>query len=347
MSIEAEITIDLLERISVARDRATAWLLAHVAADGRPADCEQRTGWTRLGWGLAVAGKPEVAAKAVAWLSHNRIARDGGFQPGRTDGQDYISSYPHYWLGAFVISAWMAGRTSQAMHSMAFLAAQQDAETGGVPMVWQSDTAKPVCDMLSTAQVGLSALLVGEHAVAYRAAEWVRRIAAQDASKSPLFHACMQGEELWTTPDEASAWAAINDFSKPRQAFYPPGMGAVFLARYSARHNCSKSLDAARRLLAFNTRGHSAQFDDLDSVQACKFGWAVAEMYHVDPEGDWLGWVHRMSEWFLVRQDPAGWWGPSRFADAAPSVADQMVKTSEHLMELSALSTALGASLAA
>jgi hypothetical protein len=241
----------------------------------------------------------------------------------------------------------MTGMTNQAMDSMAFLATRQDPETGGVPMIREGARGRLVCDMLSTAQVGLAALTVGEHAVAHRAAEWVRRIAAQDAHKSPIFHACMHGNELWTTPDEASAWASINDFSKPRQAFYPPSMGAVFLARYAARHNCTKSLDAARRLLIFNTQGHADQFEDLGSVQACKFGWAVAEMYHADPDGNWVPWLHQMSQWFLVRQDPTGWWGPSRFADAAPSVADRMVKTSEHLMEINALSTALGASLAA
>jgi hypothetical protein len=296
----------------------------------------------RLGWGLAVAGRYDVASRAVAWLSHNRITPEGCATPGYTNGQGYIATYPHYWLGTFVISAWMTGQVGFAMRSMAFLKSKQDPVTGGLPMTRDDDGRPQVCDMLSTAQVGLSALVVGEHDVAHLAARWVRRLAEQDARKSLIFHACMRGDALWTEPDSAAAWTAINDFSKPRQAFFPPGMGAVFLARYAQRYHCEASLQAARRLMAFNMLGHEGQFDDLESVQACKFGWAVAELYHADPEGDWAGWVERMTEWFLVRQDAEGWWGPSKFADPDPSIADRMVKTSEHLMELTALSTALG-----
>jgi hypothetical protein len=335
---------DLLERIANARASALTWLVDHVESDGRPIDCEERTGWPRLGWGLVVGGRSDIAAKTVAWLCHNRIAPEGGFQSGRMNGQGYISSYPNYWLGTFAMSAWFAGLSRQAMNTMDFLTSQQDQETGGLPMAGSRSAAQPVCDVLSTAQVGLAALVLGEHQVAHRAAMWVRRLAEQDASKSLVFHACMQGNGLWTQPDTIHAWASINDFSEPRQAFYPPAMGAVFLARHAARFDCVESLASARRLLAFNILGTAAQFEDIESVQACKFGWAVAEMHHADPGGDWMSWVVRMSEWFLDRQDPEGWWGPSKFADPAPSVADRMIKTAEHLMELTALSTALGAS---
>jgi hypothetical protein len=50
-----------------------------------------------------------------------------------------------------------------------------------------------------------------------------------------------------------------------------------------------------------------------------------------------------MAQWFMDRQAPEGWWGPSRFADADPSYADRLVKTSEHAMELSVLIAAMGA----
>jgi hypothetical protein len=229
---------------------------------------------------------------------------------------------------------------------MAYLRAQQDPAKGGLPMVLAAE-GEPVYDMLSTAQVGLSALVVGDRETADGCARWVRRLAEQSAQSGLVFHACMQGERLWTEPDPAFAWSSVVDFAQPRQAYYSPGMGAVFLARYAARTGCEASLAAARRLLEFNIRGNPAQFDDLESVQACKFGWAVAEMALVEPEGGWQRWVSRMTQWFIERQSPEGSWGPSHFADPNPSIADRLVKTSEHLMELGVCMAALGAACAA
>jgi hypothetical protein len=336
-----------LSRARAACDRALGWLLNHVGPRGEPADAQERNGWSRLGWGLAIAGRPEVAAAVVSWAGANRISPEGGFRSGRLQGQGYIASYPHYWLGTFVISALLAGRTDLATRSMAYLRSRQDPATGGVPMALAgTGGGDPVCDMLSTAQVGLSAVAIGDRETADGCARWVRALAEQSPETSMLFHSARQGEALWTDPDPTFAWAAIADFAKPRQAFYPPGMGAVFLARYAGRYGCAASLDAARRLLTFNMRGTEAQFSDIASVQACKFGWAVGEMALVDPEGGWLPWVLQMTQWFIERQSPEGWWGPSTFADADPSIADRLVKTSEHLMELSVCMAALGAAQA-
>ncbi|MFV0644017.1 MAG: hypothetical protein ACK5NN_05875 [Sphingomonadaceae bacterium] len=337
----------LLQTINAARQNAAQWLLDHIGSDGVPEDSADKTGWPRVGWGLSVAGHVDVAARIVEWAARNRIEKSGAFRPGYANGQGYISSTANYWLGTYVISAWMTGHLSVARQSLAFLKSQQDTATGGILMVASDGNAPPsdgvVCEMLSTAQVGLSALVAGDHELAHGCARWVRSMARQDARESLLFHGCMIGNELWVPPAGTPAWSLIVDFSKPREAYFPPAMGAVFLARYSARYNCAESLDAARRLLQFSRLGNPAQFDDVESVQACKYGWAVGEMYFADREGNWLEQVMQMAGWFLDRQTPEGWWGPSEFADPAPGIADRMIKTSEHLMELSVLASALGA----
>ena len=147
----------------------------------------------------------------------------------------------------------------------------------------------------------------------------------------------LQGTDLWRDPDPAFAWAAIVPFDQPRQAFYGPGMAAVFLARYAHIRQRPEALELARGFLRYNVEGTQDQFSDLESVQACKFGWAIGAMQQADPAGGWGRWIAPMTEWFIDRQAPEGWWGPSRFADANPTCADQLVKTSEHVMELTAL----------
>jgi len=49
-------------------------------------------------------------------------------------------------------------------------------------------------------------------------------------------------------------------------------MTAVFLTGYATRRGDQASLALGHRLLSLNIGGTAAQFDDLDSVQACKFG---------------------------------------------------------------------------
>jgi len=333
-------TVDLGKAID-ARDRAVAWLVDHVAPNGTPDDSDLRNGWMRLSWGLAVGGRPEVGAAVAQWIEINRLDQSGAFINQPLVGQPYIDQYPNYWLATFVIGAWLVGRTDLATRSMTKLASAQDTVTGGLPMSLAGRDGRPVHDIMSTAQVGLAALVVGEHEVAHHCARWVRKIAEQSAKESLTFHACEQGGNLCTEPDPAVRWASIIAFDEPRQAYYQPGMGAVFLARYSRRYGCAVSLESARRLLDFNLQGSDQQFADLDSVQACKFGWAVGEMHLADPDGGWLPWVKRMTQWFIERQSNEGSWGPSRFADANPTVADRLVKTAEHVMELSVLMAAL------
>jgi hypothetical protein len=331
---------DVLTQASLARDRALEWLVAHVESDGTPHDCEVRNGWMRLPWGLAVCGRSEIGAAVARWIEGYRLEPSGAFAPCPLTGQAYVDQFPHYWLGTFVIGAWLVGRQDLAIRSMRWLEAAQ-RPSGGMAMLLPGENGEPVEDILSTSQVGLAALICGEHEIARKCADWVIGIARQNAAETATFYACMQGGELCTRPDPLVRWSSIIPFDQPRQAYYQPGMGAVFLANYARRYDCPESLNSARRLLAFNLKGSDAQFADLASVQACKFGWAVGEMHLVDPDGGWRPWVDRMTRWFIERQAPDGSWGPSRFADGEPSVADQMIKTAEHVMELTVLMKAL------
>ncbi len=333
----------MLERAQVSRDRAIAWMVDHIGSDGTPADAGTRTSWSRLGWSLAVAGEQGAAGAVVDWAVRHRLTPEGDYLPGFMAGQSYISNHSSYWLGTFVISAWMAGRCDVAMRSMDVLRSRQDAATGGLFL--RSDAGNypgGVTDLLSTAQVGLSALVTGQMDVADRVFDWLHGLMALQP-KGLQFHMYRKGEGVWTAPDPAFAWTARVHFDQPRQAYYGPGMAAVFLAPYATMRGRPEAMELARLYLRYNVEGTDAQFSDTESVQACKFGWAVGAMHQADPASGWAPWVPRMAQWFMDRQAPEGWWGPSRFADADPSYADRLVKTSEHAMELSVLIAAMGA----
>ncbi len=334
----------LIAEAREAQVRAVTWLLRHLDDSGTPADSELRTGWSRLGWSLAIAGEHAAAGAAVDWAARHRIGADGNYLPGYQQGQGYISQYANYWLGTFVVSACLAGRQEVAMRSMDYLRRQQDPVTGGLPVrSGLGNHPLGLCDVLSTAQVGLAALHTGQFEVADLAYRWLGTLMDLQNPQGSVFCMIRRGDALWSEPETAMAWSTLVDFSKSRQAFYGPGMAAVFLAPYAHLRGRPEATALARQFLRYNVEGMTDQFDDLESVQACKFGWAVGVMYQADHDGGWDAWLAKMARWFIDRQSPEGSWGPSRFADADPSIADRMVKTSEHLMELAALSAALGA----
>lgn len=148
-----------------------------------------------------------------------------------------------------------------------------------------------------------------------------------------------------TEPDPKVKWLALTDFTKPQQSYYNPGMAAVFLAQYAANRSDEKALELGRAFLDLNIRGISAQFDDISSVQICKFGWGSAAMLIADPEGDHLRHVARMGRWFIDRQARDGSWSPSSFLVQMPSDIDKMLKTAEHAMEVDVIMSALGSHL--
>jgi hypothetical protein len=69
-------------------------------------------------------------------------------------------------------------------------------------------------------------------------------------------------------------------------------------------------------------------------------------MQIVDPRAEYTPWLQRMAEWFVVRLDGEGAWRPSTFMSPEPSTTERMVKTAEHMMELTAIIAALAATQA-
>ena len=134
------------------------------------------------------------------------------------------------------------------------------------------------------------------------------------------------------------------DFSQPRQAFYLPGIAAAFALNYASTTGRNEATTLGQQFLALNRDGTEAQFDDINSVQICKYGWGLACEVRYNPATQWLPEAVRMVRWFMQRQATDGSWSPSTFLRQEPSISDKLSKTAEHLMELSQLIDALSGS---
>ena len=338
MADDIEALDDLIVRVRRARDRGAQWVVDHVAADGEPVGANKRNGWGRVPWALAVCGRADVGSAVLGWAERNALADDGFFRDGSTGGGARLGSYP---LAHFALGAWLLDRYDLALRCMGALRKIQDPATGGIAIDFPGGSKDQRFDLLCTAQVGLSAVVTGQHDVAENVYRWIRDLVALQPEPNAKLYNMRDGAALLTDPPPPYAWAAITDFSKPRQTYYMPGMSAVFLAGYGLQHNDGEALRLGHRLLQLNINGTPAQFDDPQQVQICKFGWGAAALQCADPSVDYAPWLMRMGEWFIARQSPDGAWTPSSFATPEPDDIDRLIKTAEHAMEVNALLSAL------
>lgn len=327
-------------RLRTARDRARDWLLAQVGPDGRPADAAAGNGWSRFPWTLALLGETGAAHAVLEWAAHEGLGPNGDLQSGPAYGQGRFSAYP---VGHLTMGALLLERHDIAARLFARIEALQDPATGGMPVDPPGGEFADLTDLLSTAQVGMAAVLAGRMDLARQVRDWIMACLAEQPEMPQVLYTLRGADGLVTQPAASLAWAAAVDFTKARQAYFYPGIAAGFLALYAMRTGDGEALAAGHRYLAANLVGTEEQFSDLASVQACKFAWGVALMQLADPSVDYSDWLVRMADWFIARQRPDGSWGPSTFVSTEPARIELMTKTAEHAMEVTAVLAALGA----
>jgi hypothetical protein len=220
------------------------------------------------------------------------------------------------------------------------LRSMQDAG-GGFPVDPPGGEASHICDLLSTAQVGIAAVLGGQRDIADAVYGWITNCFEKQKELPARLYAACQGEEFVTAPPHGLEWVLSVDFTKPRQAYFYPGIAAVFLAAFAGQRGERRALSLGHQYLALNIQGTSAQFDDMESVQICKFGWGAGALQIADPSVDYSEHLRRMGDWFIAHQREDGSWTPSAFFSPATSLPELMAKTAEHAMEIYAVAAAL------
>ena len=330
--------VEAATRLRAARDRARDWLLGQVDADGKPADSELGNGWSRFPWTFALLGETAAGHAVLEWASRNGLGDNGDFSAGPSYGAGRFSAYP---LGHLAMGAVLLERHDVAARLVARLEALQNPTNGGMPIDPPGGAYAEWTDLLSSAQAGMVALLAGRMDMAIPIRDWIVTSLDEQPDWPRVHYTARSPGGLVTEPPAELAWVMAVDFAKPRQAYFYPGIGAAFLALYAMRTGDRAALAAGHRYLEANLQGHQAQFDDLDSVQACKFAWGAALMQIADPEVDYSETLVRMADWFIARQGEDGSWAPSRFISPQPTRVEQMTKTAEHAMEVTALLAAM------
>lgn len=330
-----------IERLREAQRRGIDWLLGAIGPDGAPPP-DDRNGWYRVPWTLAFVGEREVAARVMSWVEREALTPAGDLVPGAAQ-QPFVSAWATYPLSILAQGAWTLERYDTAARLMRTLRDYQAPDTGGAYMERpEARSTRRQC-LFPTAQLGLAALMTGHRDVADGAYRWFRALlAAQPELPDRLYTAWEPAGLVTDVPEEDDdAFVVVTDFRRPRQAFYNPGIGAAFLARYFMATGEPTARELMRSLLALSAGGCEEQYDYRESSQICKFGWGSALALEVDPGGDHLRHVVRMAHWYADAQHPDGRWYPSSFRVPNPTLGDALVKTAEHVLWVAMMLTSL------
>jgi hypothetical protein len=314
------------------------WLTDRVSDDGRPEGANVTNAWWRAPWALCVAGASDVAAAMVGWVEREALDDNCDFRPGPYAAPSPLNSV--YFLSPVAIASWLLGRYDTAELVNSRLRYFQNPETGGV-YDYLDFHADPLEDSLKTAQVGVSALLTGDRSTADRVHQWLAVNYAEQPELPRRLFTGRRADKVVTDFPSDQAYVRVVDFQADHQTYFNPGIAAVFLAGYAGTTGSRAAVQLGRDYLSLNKGGTDRQFEDLSSVQICKFGWGAAAMLTADPAGDHRPWVERMATWFCDRQLDDGTWAPSSFATPEPTLLDYYWKTAEHLMELCYIEQAL------
>jgi hypothetical protein len=161
----------------------------------------------------------------------------------------------------------------------------------------------------------MTGLTTGHTELAHGAYRWMKSLFEMQPELPHRLFSATAGSQLLTDPENDSEleWQIITDFTKPRQAFYNPGIAAAFLGRYYMTTGEPDALRLAESYIALTTRGTSAQFDYTDSVQVCKFAWGAAVLLDATGDEAYLQHLWRMAPWFVAAQNEDGSWDNSPF----------------------------------
>lgn len=334
-----------LKTLELAIERGGSWLIGHIGADGNPG--AHHGHYYRLPWSLALTGHRRQAAAVLSWVEREALDAAGDLRrgPARASFQTRWSSYP---LAILATGAWHLERYDTALRIAHRLHAYQDQESGGAFAGHPDHRDNERQDLFPTAQMGMTGLTTGTMDLAHGACRWLQLLFDAQPELPKRLYTATDGPHLFTDAggDEQLAWETVTDFTKPRQAFYNPGIAAAFLSKYAMATGRVDALELAKKYLELTVAGGEQQFDSTDSVQVCKFAWGAAALYEATGEEQYRRYARRMGAWFVECQEPAGSWSNSPFLmeRGGHRGSIRIEVTAEFLQHLATLITALGGS---
>jgi hypothetical protein len=332
-----------LEAYEATRRKGVAFLLEHIAEDGRVAESDRpRISYYRFPWALAVSGETTSAFRVLRWIERTGLGEDGQFHGGVTwdaTANRTTNTYPETILA---FGALLLRRIDIGRRTMGFAKRYQDSETGGIWMSREETGSDGPQLLFPTAQFGMSAVMTGDMEAAIRTGEWFARLwAAQPGLPGRLYTVWTRAGGLSTSvPKGENIRHFIQESQEERQLHYNGGIAAAFLTQLFMATGDRRWLDLARGYQQFSMDSCPEQFR---TKQVCKSAWGSGLLYLATGDPLYLPWLQKMGDWFVGGQESDGGWRNTPYLEADPPLAHRLEITAEFVVHLDTVIAALSA----
>lgn len=329
---------DRLAAYEAARRSGVDWLLGQMNSDGSIGDPRTGFSYYRAPWTFTVVGETAVAAAVSSWIRRNLVT-----PAGRIEGPYRVfDDWSTYRDATLVVGAQLAMQYDLSYGLWPGLLALRDPDSG----LFATDRLPQggMCDVIDITAggpgCGFAALAVGDLQTARTIAGFLERLWDLQPDLPDRFHVA------WSRPRGAIVTAADAEFDPSTmvvdnrldapQYWFWGGICAAFLGRLWMVDPEASYLELARRYQDFSMAATDAQFG---YPAACKGSWGSSLLWQLTGEPRYEEHSYRMGDWYVERQEPAGWWHPL----VESSLGDVIEVTLEFVMHLDTLIGALSA----
>lgn len=294
----------IIDRLRVARDRGTAFILSQQQEDGAyndPASNGIGPLYKTL-WALVATGESEAASRLATWTADNLLTPGGDFAgPMRGHEFDHNYIYGNAW---FVIGAQKLGRYDISRPGIEFIRSMQQAN-GGLSMDLGNPNSQQ--DVLNTAQGGQAFLACGDLESALRVADWLRVVhESQPDFEHELFFVVQPQTGLITQIPEGEKQRNYSiRVDIPKARYFNIGIGPAFLSRLTMLTGDMQYAELGRKYIDFAFRTLDEMYE---TAQVGKVGWGSALLFAVTGEPAMYELASRVGEALIAQQTDTGGW---------------------------------------
>jgi hypothetical protein len=329
---------DRLAEYGAARRRGVDWLLRQLNRDGSIGDPTTGFSYYRAPWTFTVVGETAAAASVSSWIRRNLVTPDR-----RIDGPYRVfDDWSTYRDATLVVGAQLAMQYDLSHGLWPGLLALRDPASGifatdrlpdgGTNDVLDITGGGPGC--------GFAALAVGDLATARAIASFLERLWDVQPGLPDRFHVAWSRSRgsivAEADPEFDGSRMVIDQRLDAPQYWFWGGICAAFLCRLWMADPQHGLLELARRYQDFSMAATDAQFH---YPAACKGSWGSSLLWQLTGEERYEAHTYWMGDWYVGRQEPAGWWHPL----IETSLGDVIEATLEFVMHLDTLIGALSA----
>lgn len=308
-------TADPRDTFSSAARRAVDWLLSQQLDDGSLGPGRNDLGYyckvTQL---LQITGHARATHRMLDHVARNFQQPDGRFANSSSEKSSarVFSEYEATLDGWLAIAAHRAGRFELARPAWAHLRRFANPGYGGFCLDghYRGD-GHDIIELLTTAQLGMTALFCGELPLALSAGHCLRRFWEQQPE--PEHRVLMRMDdtgEFIVDWHPRHAGSHVLEGREPNQSWYFVGYPIAFLVMLANATGNSANLARAHVVTAKAFAGFAERHRDqlMASPHAHAVAWGLTLLAKVSGEPSYAEFAHALAESLVARQSDAGTW---------------------------------------